>query len=39
LSVVRAVAYSRRARYPWLLVLTFSTLSITFNVVHDAQRS
>jgi hypothetical protein len=34
LSVVRAVATSRRARYPWLLVLTFSTISIAFNVVH-----
>ena len=36
LSVVRAVADSRRAGYPWLLVLTFSTISVTFNVVHAA---
>jgi len=36
LSVVRAVADGRLARYPWLLVLTFSTISITFNVVHAA---
>jgi hypothetical protein len=36
LSVVRAVADNRRARYPWSLVLTFSTISITFNVVHAA---
>jgi hypothetical protein len=36
LSVVRAVADGRRAYYPWLLVLTFSTISVTFNVVHAA---
>lgn len=36
LSVVRAVADNRRAGYPWLLVLTFSTISVTFNVVHAA---
>ena len=36
LSVVRAVADGRRAGYPWLLVLTFSTISVTFNVVHAA---
>ena len=34
LSVVRAVADNRRATYPWLLVLAFSTISIAFNVVH-----
>jgi hypothetical protein len=34
LSVVRAVANSHSAHYPWLLVLTFSTISVTFNVVH-----
>ena len=36
LSVVRAVADRRRAAYPWLLVLTFSTISVAFNVVHAA---
>jgi hypothetical protein len=36
LSVVRAVADGRRAGYPWLLVLTFSTISVAFNVVHAA---
>jgi hypothetical protein len=36
LSVVRAVADNRRARYPWSLVLAFSTISIAFNVVHAA---
>jgi hypothetical protein len=36
LSVVRAVADNRRARYPWLLVLTFSTISVAFNVIHAA---
>lgn len=36
LSVVRAVADSRRACYPWLLVLTFSAISVVFNVVHAA---
>jgi Protein of unknown function (DUF2637) len=36
LSVVRAVADTRRAHYPWLLVLTFSTISVTFNVLHAA---
>jgi hypothetical protein len=34
LSVVRAVADGRRASYPWLLVLIFSAISVTFNVVH-----
>jgi hypothetical protein len=36
LSVVRAVADSRHAAYPWLLVLTFSAISVTFNIVHAA---
>ena len=36
LSVVRAVADSRRAYYPWLLVLAFSSISVAFNVVHAA---
>lgn len=36
LSVVRAVADSRHAAYPWLLVLTFSATSVTFNIVHAA---
>jgi hypothetical protein len=36
LSVVRAVSDNRRAYYPWLLVLTFSTISVAFNVVHAA---
>jgi len=36
LSVVRAVADNRHAGYPWLLVLTFSAISVTFNVVHAA---
>ena len=36
LSVVRAVADGRRAVYPWLLVLAFSSISVTFNVVHAA---
>lgn len=34
LSVVRAVGEGRSARYPWLLVLVFSGISIAFNVVH-----
>lgn len=33
---MRAVADGRRARYPWLLVLTFSTISVGFNMVHAA---
>ena len=36
LSVVRAVADNRHAGYPWLLVLTFSSISVAFNVVHAA---
>ena len=36
LSVVRAVADGRRAVYPWTLVLAFSAISVTFNVVHAA---
>jgi len=36
LSVVRAVADSRHAAYPWSLVLTFSAISVTFNIVHAA---
>jgi hypothetical protein len=36
LSVVRAVADRRHAAYPWLLVLAFSSISVTFNVVHAA---
>jgi hypothetical protein len=36
LSVVRAVADNRHAGYPWLLVLAFSAISVTFNVVHAA---
>ena len=36
LSVVRAVADGRRAAYPWTLVLAFSAISVTFNVVHAA---
>lgn len=36
LSVVRAIADGRRAVYPWLLVLAFSSISVAFNVVHAA---
>jgi hypothetical protein len=36
LSVVRAVADTRRASYPWILVLAFSAVSVAFNVVHAA---
>jgi hypothetical protein len=36
LSVVRAVADNRHSRYPWSLVLGFSTISVAFNVVHAA---
>jgi hypothetical protein len=36
LSVVRAVADGRRALYPWVLVLAFSAISVTFNIVHAA---
>lgn len=36
LSVVCAVAEGRRAIYPWTLVLTFSAISVSFNVVHAA---
>ena len=36
LSVVRAVADGRRAAYPWTLVLAFSAICVTFNVVHAA---
>ncbi len=36
LSAVRAVAAGRRAGYPWLLVLTFSAISVAFNVAHAA---
>jgi ribosomal protein S25 len=34
LAVLDAVHTGQRARYPWLLVLAFSTLSVTFNVLH-----
>jgi hypothetical protein len=34
LAVLDAVHTGRRAVYPWLLVLAFSTLSVTFNVLH-----
>ena len=34
LAVLDAVHTGRRARYPWLLVLAFSALSVTFNVLH-----
>ena len=34
LAILDAVHSGRRARYPWLLVLAFSTLSVTFNVLH-----
>jgi hypothetical protein len=34
LAVLDAIHTGRRVRYPWLLVLAFSTLSITFNVLH-----
>lgn len=34
LAVLDAVHTGRPARYPWLLVLAFSTLSVTFNVLH-----
>lgn len=34
LAVLDAVHAGRRARYPWLLVLAFSTLSVAFNVLH-----
>ncbi|BEP14000.1 hypothetical protein acdb102_23110 [Acidothermaceae bacterium B102] len=34
LAILDAVHTGRRARYPWLLVLAFSTLSVTFNVLH-----
>jgi hypothetical protein len=34
LAVLQAVHTERRALYPWLLVLGFSGLSVTFNVLH-----
>jgi Protein of unknown function (DUF2637) len=34
LAVLDAVHTGRRAFYPWLLVLGFSALSVTFNVLH-----
>ncbi|BEP13931.1 hypothetical protein acdb102_22420 [Acidothermaceae bacterium B102] len=34
LAVLDAIHTGRRPIYPWLLVLTFSTLSVTFNVLH-----
>ena len=34
LAVLDAVHTGRRAIYPWLLVLGFSALSVTFNVLH-----
>jgi hypothetical protein len=36
LSVVHAAADRRHAGYPWSLVLTFSAISVTFNIVHAA---
>ncbi|BEP13967.1 hypothetical protein acdb102_22780 [Acidothermaceae bacterium B102] len=34
LAVLDAIHTGRRPVYPWLLVLAFSTLSVTFNVLH-----
>jgi Protein of unknown function (DUF2637) len=34
LAVLDAIHTGQRARYPWLLVLAFSALSVTFNVLH-----
>jgi hypothetical protein len=34
LAVLDAIHTGQRARYPWALVLAFSTLSVTFNVLH-----
>ncbi|BEP13314.1 hypothetical protein acdb102_16250 [Acidothermaceae bacterium B102] len=34
LAVLDAVHTGQRARYPWMLVLASSTLSVTFNVLH-----
>ena len=36
LSVIRAIADARPAAYPWTLVLGFSAISVTFNIVHAA---
>jgi hypothetical protein len=34
LAVLDAIHTGQRPRYPWALVLAFSTLSVTFNVLH-----
>ena len=34
LAVLHAILTTRSATYPWLLVLTFSTTSVVFNVLH-----
>jgi Protein of unknown function (DUF2637) len=34
LAVLEAIHTGQRARSPWMLVLAFSSLSVTFNVLH-----
>jgi len=36
LSVLHAVLESRPARYPWCLLLLFSTISVAGNVAHGS---
>lgn len=34
LAILHGVQHRRPARYPWTLLVAFSTLSVTFNVLH-----
>lgn len=34
LAILHAVQHGRTARYPWSLLVAFSTLSVAFNVLH-----
>ena len=36
LTVLDRVLVGRTARYPWLLVLLFSAISVTFNIAHGS---